>query len=166
MGEIKKIGLGGGCHWCTEAVFQHIKGVITVEQGFISATGNAASPSEAVIITYDAAKISLKILIEIHLLTHNSTSNHSFREKYRSAIYYFEQASRQASEKILQELQQDFEEEIITKILPFKTFKPSEERFRNYYQQDPNRPFCQRFIHPKLKMLQQKFKKEVREINS
>ncbi|MEM9076169.1 MAG: peptide-methionine (S)-S-oxide reductase [Bacteroidota bacterium] len=77
-----KIGLGGGCHWCTEAVFSSLNDVIRVEQGFISSNEESAF-SEAVIVHYDSNAISLKDLVGIHLYTHKSTSDHSMRAKYR-----------------------------------------------------------------------------------
>ena len=83
----QKIALGGGCHWCTEAVFQSLIGVERVEQGYVASTGNNNSFSEAVIVHFNTERISLKTLIEIHLHTHKSTSNHSLRERYRSAVY-------------------------------------------------------------------------------
>lgn len=159
MGRIKKAGFGGGCHWCTEAVFQSLNGVEKVEQGFIASTGDATTFSEAVIVEYDPEKIPLEILIEIHLLTHQSTSNHSFRNKYRSAVYFLDAESKGASEEILKKLQQDFEEEIITQVLALTEFKPSEENFRNYYLTDPERPFCRRYIEPKLKLIKEKYGK-------
>ena len=89
MNYAQKIAFGGGCHWCTEAVFQSIKGVLKVEQGFVASTKKNSSFSEAVIVHFEDSKIALKTLIEIHLHTHKSTSNHSMRSKYRSAIYTF-----------------------------------------------------------------------------
>jgi len=74
----KKIGFGGGCHWCTEAYFQSLKGVEEVEQGWISAVTPNEAFSEAVIVHYDEHVIALNILISIHLHTHASTKNHSF----------------------------------------------------------------------------------------
>jgi peptide-methionine (S)-S-oxide reductase len=84
---LKRIAFGGGCHWCTEAVFQQVVGVLKVEQGYVASKAKQSDYSEGVIIHYDRDKISLKSLIEIHLHTHQSTSNHSMRNKYRSAIY-------------------------------------------------------------------------------
>ncbi|MEM9546265.1 MAG: peptide-methionine (S)-S-oxide reductase [Bacteroidota bacterium] len=81
----QKVGFGGGCHWCTEAVFQSLNGVTEVEQGWI-ASKEAPLLSEAVIVHYDEKIIDLTILIEIHLRTHSATSSHSMRSKYRSAI--------------------------------------------------------------------------------
>ena len=90
---IKTIGLGGGCHWCTEAVFQSLRGVTQVEQGYIAAIAPDDSLSEGVIVHYNPAIISISVLIEIHLHTHKSTSNHSMRDTYRSAVYAMEEES-------------------------------------------------------------------------
>lgn len=157
MTKLKKIGLGGGCHWCTEAVFQALKGVEKVEQGYISSTENASSFSEAVIVHFNPEIISTKDLLEIHLHTHHSTSAHSFREKYRSAVYYYEPGEAEQYKGILRELQQEFSEELVTQLLPFKKFKASRESLHDYYKKDPERPFCKRFIHPKINLLNEKF---------
>ncbi|WP_435622814.1 peptide-methionine (S)-S-oxide reductase [Flagellimonas sp.] len=156
--EIKKIGLGGGCHWCTEAVFLSLKDVIQVEQGFISSKEESIF-SEAVIVSYNSSKISLKELIEIHLYTHKSTSNHSMRGKYRSAVYAFNSADFEKSNKILDELNVVFDEKLITRVSHFERFKPSEEQFHNYYYTDSNKPFCTTYITPKLSLLLKKYGK-------
>ena len=82
-----KIGFGGGCHWCTEAVFQFLKGVTKVDQGWISSKEPNAYFSEAILLEYNPQLISLETLVSIHLHTHSSTANHSMRVKYRSAVY-------------------------------------------------------------------------------
>ena len=148
--KIKKIGFGGGCHWCTEAVFQSLRGVLLVEQGYISSTEPYCSFSEAVIVSYDSLTLDIRSLIEIHIRTHSSTSRHRLRDKYRSAVYYFSDAQPQAAAQALHEIQKEFEKEIITLVLPFVSFKESSEQFKNYYQQGPERPFCQLYIDPKL----------------
>ena len=158
--ELSKIAFGGGCHWCTEAVFQSLLGVEKVEQGWVSSTEKNNTFSEAVIIHFDNSKISLKTLIEIHLLTHKSTSNHSMRTKYRSAIYYFTHQQKEESLKIIDELQPQFDNNIITQVLEFQQFKPSTEEFQNYYQSNPEKPFCKRYINPKLAFLQKEYKNE------
>jgi peptide-methionine (S)-S-oxide reductase len=153
----QKIALGGGCHWCTEAVFQSLKGVEKVEQGFVASTEENNSFSEAVIVHFNSDLISLNTLIEIHLHTHKSTSNHSMREKYRSAVYTFSESQKLAAERVLQLFQSEFENKIITKVYPFSEFKASRQDIQNYYQKDPNKPFCETFINPKLKFLLKKF---------
>lgn len=152
-----KIGFGGGCHWCTEAVFQSLIGVQKVAQGFIASEGENHSFSEAVIVHFDPSQISLKDLIEIHLYTHKSTSKHSMRSKYRSAIYFFNSDQEKESTTILKDLQNDFQQEIITKIIPFCNFKESDELFQNYYYRNPEKPFCETHINPKLSLLLTQF---------
>lgn len=156
-----KIGLGGGCHWCTEAIFQSLVGVLEVEQGYISSIGEVSSFSEGVVIKYDPEIISLKTLIEIHLYTHKSTSNHSFRKKYRSAVYFFNSEGATEAEAVIDKLQKDFEEKIITRVYPFKAFRASRYPLQNYYLKNPEKPFCQRYIEPKLQVLREKFQKNL-----
>lgn len=161
MRSSTKIALGGGCHWCTEAVFQSLKGVHKVEQGFVASEGAHSSFSEAVIVHYDKEVIGLKDLISIHLHTHQSTSQHAMRDKYRSAIYYFNEEDNLLTTQILKDLQADFESELITKPFPFKAFKPSDERFHDYYFSDKEKPFCKTYIAPKLKLLLNRFSEHV-----
>lgn len=157
MQKLKKIGLGGGCHWCTEAVFQTLEGVKKVEQGYISSEGEAESFSEAVIVHFVPKKRFLKTLLKVHLITHNSTSNHSFRNKYRSAVYYFAPEDGEEAGEILEELQENFEEKLVTQVLPFKEFKESRESIRDYYKKNPNAPFCKRYVEPKLELVKKIF---------
>lgn len=157
MNDIQKIGLGGGCHWCTEAVFQAVEGVVQVEQGYVSSDTPADSLSEAVIVHYFPKKVNLERLLEIHLHTHNSTSNHSFREKYRSAVYCFSAEDEEEAKDILEKLQKDFEENLVTEVLPFREFKASRESIQNYYKKNPNAPFCTKYITPKLLYLKNNF---------
>ncbi len=161
METIQKIGLGGSCHWCTEAIFQQLKGVVKVAQGYIASLDENDSFSEAVIVTYTSKVIELKDLIEIHLHTHNSTSNHSFREKYRSAIYYFEENQKLSIEFILKELQKNFDATLITTILKFKEFKPSRNELLNYYAKNPEKPFCKKYINPKLEFLRDNYSNSI-----
>ena len=147
------IAFGGGCHWCTEAVFKALKGVLKVDQGYIASTAPNESFSEGVIVSYKPNIISLEQLIEIHLHTHNSTSNHNFRTKYRSAMYYYREQQKNAFAKAKKELQVSFSKPIITKVLAFAEFKPSRESITDYYAKNPEAPFCSRYILPKLDFL-------------
>lgn len=155
---MQKVALGGGCHWCTEAIFQQLKGVGHVYQGYVSCTGENSNFSEAIIVHYDTEIISLSKLIEIHLYTHKSTSNHSFRVKYRSAVYYYTQNQRIEIEEILHYHQKKFKKNIITRALPLHQFKESREEIQDYYSKDPNKPFCKTYIAPKLQILLSQFK--------
>ncbi|MCR8556555.1 peptide-methionine (S)-S-oxide reductase [Mucilaginibacter sp. BJC16-A38] len=158
---MQRIGLGGSCHWCTEAIFRSLKGVTTVEQGWIAADGEDADPSEAVIVNFDPNAISLKTLIAVHLHTHSCTVNHDMRIKYRSAVYTFTEEQATAANLALQNLQADFNEPIITQVLPFQSFKLNEENYLDYYYKDPTKPFCQNIVGPKLKALLARFSKEI-----
>jgi len=152
-----KIGFGGGCHWCTEAVFQSLKGVIQVEQGFIKSLAPHNSFSEAALVTFDPQKISLGVLIDVHLRTHASTSPHKMRGKYRSAIYALSPDVATKARDALVVSQGDFEDEIVTMVLSHEGFKPSLEQFQNYYRTNADRPFCKTYIDPKLAKIRQEF---------
>lgn len=158
---MNKVGLGGGCHWCTEAVFQSLKGVVKVEQGFIAPKDEKEAFSEAIIVYYNPKEIDLKDLIEIHLYTHKSTSEHSMRDKYRSAVYGFDDKTILASNTILNLLQQNFDQPLVTKTVRFGTFQFSDSRFHEYYYTNPEKPFCETYIAPKLQLLLDKFSKHL-----
>lgn len=153
MTGLPKIGFGGGCHWCTEAVFQAVKGVEKVEQGWVSSTGNDAFLSEAVLVHFNPTQVDLYHLIKIHLHTHSSTSSHSMRTKYRSAVYVFDKNQNRLAQKILDDFQKEFEGKLITRVLDFVEFKSNQEGFLNYYQKKREAAFCQTYIVPKLKKL-------------
>ncbi|MDG1728993.1 MAG: peptide-methionine (S)-S-oxide reductase [Algibacter sp.] len=154
---LNKIALGGGCHWCAEAIFQSLLGVSEVEQGFVASIGKNNTFSEAIIVHFNAEEISLKTIIEIHLNTHKSTSNHSMRTKYRSAVYAFSEEQKLESEEILKSFQNKFQKELITQVFSFDRFKISREQIQNYYFSNPEKPFCERFINPKLEILLKQF---------
>ncbi len=153
---MRTIGFGGGCHWCTEAVFDSLKGVESVKQGWITPKGIDAY-SEAVVLRYDPDIIPLQTLIHIHLLTHNSTSNHSMRSKYRSAIYAMDDATMEKSAVVLQRLQKEFDKKVVTKVYDFGGFRLSPLKYRKYYKKHATKGFCRTYIDPKLKLLQDRF---------
>ncbi|QPH39525.1 peptide-methionine (S)-S-oxide reductase [Pedobacter endophyticus] len=154
-----EVGLGGSCHWCTEAIFLSVKGVIDVKQGWISSLGEATAFSEAILLRYNPEIISLKQLIAIHLHTHSCTSNHTMREKYRSAVYVTDEGQIDDVRQIISELQSDFEQPIITRALKINEFKLNKPEYLDYYYSNPSRGFCENIINPKLKVLLDKFSK-------
>lgn len=151
--------LSGSCYWCMEAIFQSLRGVTHVSQGWVESEG--VPFVEAVRLTYDPSLIGLTTLVEIHLHTHSSTANHSMRHKYPSAIYYEGSVQQQACEEVLKTLQTQFERPLVTQVLPFKGFKPSPDEMLNYYYNNPQKPFCQAQIQPKLKKLLHDFSAHV-----
>lgn len=156
-----KIGLGGGCHWCTEGVFESLLGITKVNQGWIASNGENSNDSEAVEVYFDPEVISLSDLIEIHLYTHASRSNHSMRGKYRSAIYTYDDSQFEQAIDILNDLRADFDEALITQVYPFRGFKQNKIELTDYFYSAPDRPFCQTYIQPKLKLLLARFKRHV-----
>ncbi|MCP4442051.1 MAG: peptide methionine sulfoxide reductase [Aureispira sp.] len=151
--QLGQLGLGGGCHWCTEGVFQALIGVEYVEQGWISSETPYESFSEAIIVHFNPQLIELEMLIEIHLQTHSSQSNHPFRSKYRSAIYYYSESQGKKIEAILNVQNEEVDPKYITKVLKLKDFKLNKEEYLDYYQKNKEAPFCKRYIAPKLKTL-------------
>ena len=152
-GPIARIGFGGGCHWCTEAVFKSLKGVAAVAQGYVSPLADPSSFSEGVIVNYYSDCVKLATLIEIHLITHKSSEQHSMRDKYRSAIYTFEDPKHTEVLETLKNVKKRLGIEVITKVLEFGEFTASREEITDYYYKNPSKPFCRKFIDPKLKTL-------------
>lgn len=169
-----RIGLGGSCHWCTEAVFRSLRGVQDVEQGWLAAqdadavqgvethvpassTVNgaliAAGFSEGVIVHFDESRLPLALLVEIHLHSHSATHPHALRHRYRSALYCFDEAQRHRVAEMLTALQSHFSEPLLTEALRYRDFSPSRTGIRDYYYRQPDKPFCQISIQPKLRAL-------------
>ena len=157
-----RVGLGGGCHWCTEAVLQALVGVQSVAQGFISSTPPHDSFSEAVDLVFDPKQVPLGALIEVHLRTHASQSDHKMRGKYRSAVYVHSTDQKNAAVAILAALQPQFAKPLVTQALPFMAFKPSDACFQNYAKRNPSAPFCKRYIDPKINMIRNEYGKLMR----
>ena len=147
------VGFGGGCHWCTEAVFQAADGAESVEQGWIRSEPPHDAWSEAVRLQLSDTS-DLHHLVRIHLHTHSSTSMHAMRTKYRSAIYTQSHAMACAAEAALRDCQAEFGKPLVTVVLPLVAFRPSDAAYQNYYKQRPDRPFCQTYIAPKLKRVE------------
>lgn len=152
-----KVGFGGGCHWCTEGVFSVIKGVEKVEQGWIKSTEPNDSFSEAVIVHYKPHIITLSTLLKIHLETHSSTSKHSMRQKYRSAVYYFNASDNVLLQGLLKEYALEDNKDYITQPLPFVDFKENREEYLQYFEKNKDAPFCKTYISPKINQLENEF---------
>ena len=148
-----KVGLGGGCHWCTEAVFEALRGVGLVEQGFMRSAPPHDAMSEAVVVHFNPAAIGLADLIEIHLRTHACTSQHAMRARYRSAIYVDSPQQAREATAILDELQKVFSKPLVTEALDFAGFESSEPKFAHYFAKNNGNQFCERHIKPKLERL-------------
>ena len=150
-------GGGGGCLWCAEAVCQSLRGVLEVNQGFIASESPHDSFSEAVAVTWDPAAITFDDLIAVHLATHSSTSRHKMRGKYRSAVYVHDPADGEAARRIIDMIVRQTDSAFVTEVLSFRTFRPSDPRFKDYYARNREGPFCEAYIEPKLARLRQHF---------
>lgn len=153
---MKKIGFGGGCHWCTEAIFQALRGVEKVEQGWIASLAPNDAYSEAVVVHF-SEEMNLDTLIEVHLLTHSSSNAHRMREKYRSAVYYFDDGDNETIERRILQLSSKNNLIYITRSLAFSSFRKNTENQLNYYLKNKEAPFCQTYISPKLALIREKF---------
>lgn len=117
--------------------------------------------SEAIEVTFDSSEIDLQTLVKIHLYTHSSTSSHSMRGKYRSAIYAYDDEQFLQIEAILEDLQSEFDQTIVTQAYRFSEFKKNKSELLEYMYTSPERPFCKTYIHPKLKLLIAEFSEHV-----
>lgn len=155
--DLTTIGFGGGCHWCTEAVFASLRGVVAVEQGFARSEPPAQSWSEAVRISFDRGVIPLRVLTEIHLRTHASASDHKMRGKYRSAVYTTSDAQSDEARGLLNDLRTGFDGRLVTQVLSIAGFRLSDPRFHRYFERHEGGPFCTRYIDPKLNLLREEY---------
>lgn len=177
--QLEKATLAGGCFWCTEAVFQRVKGVKSVLSGFTGGfiknppyrevvTGRTGH-AEAIEVTFDPQQITYKELLEIFFATHDPTTlnrqQNDVGTQYRSAIFYHSREQQQIAESLMQELQEKklFEDPIVTEVKEAGPFYPAEEEHYNYYNQHPDQPYCQYIITPKVQKLRAGFASKLQE---
>jgi len=164
-----KIYLAGGCFWCTEAIFNRVEGVKKVIPGYIG--GIVKNPSykevcsgrtghaEAISLEFDKNIISLDKLLLIFFQTHDPTQlnrqGNDFGTQYRSAIFYTDIKQKEITKNIIKKLSQSIynNKEIVTKIELAKDFFEAEKEHVNYYDLNPNQPYCQVVINPKIQKL-------------
>ena len=165
--------LAGGCFWCLEAVFIHLRGVESVRSGYIG--GHVANPTyeqvctettdhaEAVEIRFDPATIAYRELLEVFFSIHDPTTpnrqGNDIGTQYRSAIFCHstEQATLAAEAIAALESSHAFKEPIVTEILPATPFYPAEDHHQNYFADHPFQPYCQIVVAPKVAKLREKF---------
>ena len=158
--------LAGGCFWCIEAVFLELAGVERVVPGY--AGGHVPNPSyelvcmgasghaEVVQVTFDPDVISFRDLLEVFFTVHDPTTPNrqgpDVGTQYRSAIYHHSDGQRQAAEEVIAELNQRglWDDPIVTEVVPLDTFYPAEDYHRDYYRRNPDQPYCQAIVAPKV----------------
>ena len=160
----RKVTLGGGCFWCTEAIFQQLVGVIKVESGYSGGvsinptyrevTSGQTGHAEVVEITYNKSIISYEEILKIHLTTHNPTTiNRQGADRgtqYRSIIFYRSEKEKEIAINVIKEVQEVMEDMIVTELKMFEKFCEAELYHQEYYKSNPEKAYCQAVINPKL----------------
>jgi peptide-methionine (S)-S-oxide reductase len=165
---------GGGCFWCVEAVFDELRGVHSVVSGY--AGGETKNPTyeqvcsgstghaEVIKIDYDPAQISFRDLLTVFFATHDPTTlnrqGNDVGTQYRSAVFYANEEQKQEAAAFIKELDEarSFRSSIVTTLEPLKDFYPAEDYHQKYYANNPDQPYCQYMIPPKLTKLRKQYK--------
>ena len=172
--KLETATFGEGCFWCSEAVFQNLKGVKSVVSGYSG--GTIENPSyedvctgrtghaEVIQVTYDPAVISFEDLLKVFWQTHDPTTlnrqGHDSGTQYRSAIFYHTEEQKRIAEQYKQQLDasKTFKDPIVTEITPFKNFFPAEKYHQDYFNLNPSQQYCQFVIRPKVEKFNKEFK--------
>jgi len=161
----KTVTVGGGCFWCTEAIFNQIKGIEKVIAGY--AGGNVpghptykevcsglTGHAEVVQITYNNDEISFKEILIIFMTTHDPTTLNrqggDVGTQYRSVIYYQNEEEHQITKQVINEVQAYFDDPIVTEVSELPTFYAAEDYHQNYYANNKEQGYCSMVISPKL----------------
>lgn len=171
--RIEVATLGGGCFWCTEAVFKRLAGVEKVEPGYSG--GSVPNPTyeevsagktghaEVVQITFNPDMISFREILDVFFATHDPTTLNrqgpDTGPQYRSVIFYHTDEQKEVAEKVIEELKKSkaFKTPIVTQIEPFREFYEAEDYHRDYFERHPEQPYCQVVIAPKIDKLRKLF---------
>lgn len=166
--QLEQMTVGGGCFWCTEAVFDQVRGVEKVVSGYSGGNvpgvptyrevcSGLTGHAEVVQLTFDPEVISYKELLEIFLTTHDPTSLNrqggDVGTQYRSVIFYHNENQKETAEVVLKELASYFNAPIITELSPFDKFFPAEEEHHDFYERNPSYGYCTAVIDPKIAKL-------------
>ena len=170
---VQTIVLGGGCFWCTEAVYVQVRGITDVESGY--SNGQVAQPSyeqvctgrtgcnEVVKLTYDPALISTREILEIFFVVHDATTLNSqgndVGTQYRSGIYYTTDEQKQVAQDIIKEMgtQGFFSKKIVTEVLPLENYWPAEAYHQDFFENNPNQGYCMAVAGPKVAKFRKTF---------
>lgn len=178
-GKLDTITFGGGCFWCTEAIFQRLKGVTKVESGYSG--GRNKNPTykevcsgltghaEVIQVTYDTGEISLAEILEVFFKTHDPTTLNKqgadAGTQYRSVIFYRNEEQKKVAEDIKQGLDKSgaFDKPIVTEITAYDMFWKAEDYHQDYYNQNKNsNSYCAYVIVPKIEKFEQYFKDKIK----
>ena len=161
----------GGCFWCTEAIFEKLRGVTQVVSGYaggsmenpdyMKVSGGKTGHAEAIQITYDSKEISFKDLLYVFLRTHDPTTlNKQGADEgtqYRSVIFYETLEQKKIAEEALKEVQKELSSPVVTEISKLEKFFEAEEYHQDFYKNNPDKMYCKLVIDPKIEKLKKDF---------
>lgn len=171
--------LANGCFWCTEAIFERVKGVKSIIPGY--AGGTVKNPSydqvctgetghaESIQIEFDPKVTSFEKILDIFWHTHDPTTlnrqGNDVGTQYRSAIFYHDKTQKEIAERSRNELEKEnvYNDSIVTEITPFKNFYVAEDYHKNYYEKHHDVPYCNFVIDPKVRKLLEKYGNDVKQ---
>lgn len=170
---MEKAIFGGGCFWCTEAVFKMLKGVSVVKPGYSGGTAEDATyekvsigttgHAEVTYVEYNPEEISYRDLLTVFFGSHDPTTvnrqGNDIGAQYRSVIFYTTEEQKKGAEKFIKEINTSSKDGtiVITELVPFEKFYEAENYHQNYYANNQNAPYCQIIINPKLEKVQKQF---------
>lgn len=172
--KLEKATFGGGCFWCTEAVFDQLKGVKEVVSGYSG--GSSSNPTykdictgltghaEVVQITYDPAITDFVELLEVFFATHDPTTLNrqgaDVGTQYRSAVFYHTEQQKAAALEVIKALNNSgaFNDPIVTEVTAFDKFYAAEDYHQEYFANNPNQPYCRAVVGPKVEKFKKVFK--------
>lgn len=164
---------GGGCFWCTETIFQHVEGVEQVLPGYMG--GDVVNPTyeqvcngttghaEVIHIKYDPNKVSFTTLLGIFFETHDPTTlnrqGNDVGTQYRSAVFYHDDLQKASAKAMIEELEKQgvFDDRIVTEVTAASVFYEAEDYHKDYFNRNPNNPYCAAVIAPKLNKFLQNY---------
>lgn len=165
--------LAGGCFWCLEAVFDDLKGVDSVESGYMG--GTTANPSyeavcsgetghaEVVRLTFDPKHVSFKEILEVFFVIHDPTTlnrqGNDVGTQYRSAIFYHSPEQKAAAEQVIASMAaaEVYEDPIVTEVVPAQEFHMAEDYHQEYFRRNPAQPYCTLVVRPKVAKFRKHF---------
>ena len=173
MSDSQTITLGGGCFWCTEAVFVKVRGITDVESGYSNGQVNRPSyedvcsgrtgSNEVVKLTYDPTDITLREILEIFFVVHDATTlnrqGNDAGTQYRSGIYYSTPEQKQVAEDMIRQMGDEkmLGKPIVTEVLPLANYWPAEDYHQDYFEKNPNQGYCVAVAGPKVAKFRKTF---------
>ena len=175
-GKEELITLGGGCFWCTEAVFEQVEGVLAVQSGYCN--GHVLQPryeqvcqgdtghAEVVRVHFDPARVSLREILEIFFATHDpctlNRQGNDVGTQYRSGIYWHTPAQAELARQVRDEVDRELGGRVVTEIAAEQNYSPAEAYHQHYYAQHPQQGYCAFVIEPKLAKLRKSYRDKLR----